>query len=225
MSVSSQSPQPTAALAGLPNGLQSQGVWTGRRQAFIRFASEAETAQLYTAAALAKELGRLTSKLRFHSICVTGRDVLGHVEFLQAAFSQLEGDLPILLETDGQRPDALAGFRGMPRLAMVQVTLTLSEPEAACERAVQTLAAAAGYGMGCAFVVAPREDVPDSVILRAIERVHAASAGTQVVLHPLMGSEASGRLDRRWATLLEQATALHADVRLVLRIPPPAGLR
>ena len=34
---------PTAALAGVPAGLQAQGVWAGRRQLFIRFAAEAET--------------------------------------------------------------------------------------------------------------------------------------------------------------------------------------
>ena len=32
-------------------------------------------------------------------------------------------------------------------------------------------------------------------------------------------------LDRRWANLLEQTVAMHADVRLTLRIPPPTGLR
>ena len=32
-------------------------------------------------------------------------------------------------------------------------------------------------------------------------------------------------LDRRWATLLDQAMATHADTRLALRLPPPAGLR
>ena len=32
----------TAALAGVPSGIQSQGVWQGRRQLFVRFAGEAE---------------------------------------------------------------------------------------------------------------------------------------------------------------------------------------
>ena len=44
---------PTAALAGVPAGLQAQGVWIGRRQLFVRFAAEAETATMYTADALA----------------------------------------------------------------------------------------------------------------------------------------------------------------------------
>ena len=45
-----------------------------------------------------------------------------------------------------------------------------------------------------------------------------------VVIHPGAQSEVAG-LDRRWSTLLEQATMRHADVRLVRRIPPPLGLR
>ena len=49
---------PTAALAGIPAGLQAQGVWAGRRQLLIRFAAEAETATMYTADALANDLDR-----------------------------------------------------------------------------------------------------------------------------------------------------------------------
>ena len=44
----------TAALAGVPSGIQSQGVWQGRRQLFVRFAGEAETATMYRADALAQ---------------------------------------------------------------------------------------------------------------------------------------------------------------------------
>jgi hypothetical protein len=33
-----------AALAGVPAGVQSLGPWAGRRQLFVRFAGEAETA-------------------------------------------------------------------------------------------------------------------------------------------------------------------------------------
>ena len=40
---------PTAAIAGITPGVQGQGIWTGRRQLFVRFAGEAETAVLYTA--------------------------------------------------------------------------------------------------------------------------------------------------------------------------------
>ena len=66
---------PTAALAGIPAGLQAQGVWTGRRQLFVRFAGEAETATMYTADALANEIERATTRSRFHSVAVGGRDI------------------------------------------------------------------------------------------------------------------------------------------------------
>ena len=55
---------PTAALAGIPAGLQAQGVWAGRRQLFVRFAAEAETATMYTADALASELPALGRAMR-----------------------------------------------------------------------------------------------------------------------------------------------------------------
>ena len=31
--------------------------------------------------------------------------------------------------------------------------------------------------------------------------------------------------DRRWTTLFERIAALHGEVRLVLRLPPPTGMR
>ena len=39
-------PSQTAALAGIPAGIQAVGPWSGRRQLFIRFAGEAETAEV-----------------------------------------------------------------------------------------------------------------------------------------------------------------------------------
>jgi len=59
---------PTAALAGVPAGLQAQGLWAGRRQLFVRFAAEAETATMYTAQALRTEVTRLSSRAPFHSV-------------------------------------------------------------------------------------------------------------------------------------------------------------
>ncbi len=44
-----------AALSGIPAGVQAQGVWRGRRQRFVRFAGEAETATMYSAGAAACE--------------------------------------------------------------------------------------------------------------------------------------------------------------------------
>jgi hypothetical protein len=217
--------QPTAALAGVPSGIQSQGILTGRRQVFIRFASEAETAQMYSAQALVRELTRITGKAVFHSICVAGRDVLGNSEFLLAVFREITTELPIVLDTDGQRPESLAAFRGVPRLTVVQVHTTLAEGDAALERSMKTIAGAAEMGVRHTLVIGPKVETSDQVMLRAIEQVHRASPKAEVVIHPLMSLEKPGAVDRRWATLLEQASATHADVRLMLRVPPPAGLR
>ena len=104
-----------AALAGIPSGIQRQGVWAGRRQVFIRFAGAAETAQMYTADALARELTRALGRTVYHSVCVTGRDAFGNAEFLAAALKQLPGGTEVMADTDGQRPEALAqGGAGIP---------------------------------------------------------------------------------------------------------------
>ena len=62
----------TAALAGVPSGIQSQGVWQGRRQLFVRFAGEAETATMYRADALAREIDRILTRSTYHSIAISG---------------------------------------------------------------------------------------------------------------------------------------------------------
>src|SRR5256885_14269743 len=102
---------PTAALAGIPAGLQSQGVWAGRRQLFVRFAAEAETATMYTADALANEIRRSTGRSTFHSIAIAGRDPLANVEYLCAAFEKVSTNLPVMLDTDGQRPAEIGELR------------------------------------------------------------------------------------------------------------------
>src|SRR3954447_1065506 len=99
---------PTAALAGIPAGLQAQGVWSGRRQLFVRFAAEAETATMYTADALANELKRSASRSAFHSISIAGRDPLSNVDYLRAAFAKVATPLPVMLDCDGQRPAEIA---------------------------------------------------------------------------------------------------------------------
>src|SRR3954466_223657 len=98
---------PTAALAGVPAGLQAQGAWAGRRQLFVRFAAEAETATMYTADALANELKRSTGRSSFHSIAISGRDPLANVDYLKAAFEKVSTNLPVMLDTDGQRPQEI----------------------------------------------------------------------------------------------------------------------
>lgn len=223
---SSRTSLPTAALAGVPAGLQSQGVWTGRRQLFVRFAGEAETATMYMPRALASELKRIAERTSFHSIAITGRDAAGNAAFLAATFHDWTPTAPVMLDTDGQRPDAIAGLR--PYLAMVQVTLDfVAGSDALVDRAMDSLATAAGTGCQHALVLLPNEETTDVQLLRAIERARSASDGTIIVIHPAPAavSDAFAHLDRRWAVLLEKASAVHNDVRVTLRIPPPAGMR
>lgn len=213
---------PTAALAGTPAGVQGHGVWAGRRQLVVRFAGEAETAVMYTAEALAQELKRLLAKTTFHSLAVSGRDTLGHAEYLAAVFAAWEPTLPVLLDTDGQRPEAVRELRRW--LRMLQVTLAADAGAALVERALHTLREAAGADLEHALVLDVTEQTSDGQLLRIVEQAHEASERVAVIVHPSAQAEAAG-LDRRWSVLLEQATSRHADVRLVRRIPPPLGLR
>ena len=213
---------PTAALAGVPSGVQSQGPWIGRRQLFVRFAGEAETATMYTAAALAGELRKLSTRSVYHSVAIGGRDPLGNTEFLAAAFGQWAPTLPVMLDLDGQRPESLRALDG--HFALAQVTIDPDAPAGSIERAMETLGAVAGMGREHALVLVPGEDTSDGQVLRAIERAHAASGGTISVVHPPPGVETS-MLDRRWGMLLEQAMRVHPDTRLLARVPPPVGMR
>ncbi len=212
---------PTAALAGVPLGVQPAGVWAGRRQLFVRFAGEAETATLYTADGLAGELKRLAGRAGVHSISASGSDVLANAEYLAAVFSKWTPTLPLMVDTDGQRPDALQLLGAY--VTLVQVTVSFGGSEALVDRALETIAAAAAEKHDHALVLAPREETSDRQLLRIVEQASAVSAGTMIVIHPCPGAE--GPLDRRWSALLEQAAGLHGDVRLVLRIPPPVGMR
>ena len=212
---------PTAALAGVPTGLQAQGVWVGRRQLFVRFAAEAETATMYTAQAIAQELQRASKRSAFHSISIGGRDPLANVEFLEAAFEAGPLPLPVLLDIDGQRPEDLGSLA--KNIAMVQVTLDGGALESGSERALASIKAASGAGLGHAMVLAPGEQASDGQLLRIVEQTHAASEATVVVIHPPYNTPVDR--DRRWVTLIERAAALHPDVRLSLRLPPPTGTR
>jgi hypothetical protein len=213
----------TAALAGVPAGLQSHGIWVGHRQVFVRFATEAETATMYTSTALARELTRQSTRPGFHSICISGRDPLGSDEFLANTFGQTSTSLPIMVDTDGQRPGAITTLSKL--LAIVQFVLDFREGDAAVERGLESLSAAAAAGVAGALVLEPHEETSDPEVLRVVEQLHQACEPTSVVLHPTIAAERAPTLDRRWATLMEQAVALHADTRLLLRIPPPAGMR
>jgi organic radical activating enzyme len=212
-----------AALAGVPAGVQAQGVWAGRRQLFVRFAGEAETATMYTSGALARELERQLGRSKFHSVSIGGRDPLANLTFLLAALDAARPAIPVMLDTDGLRPEALGPLA--PHLALTQVTIEFVGPEATVTRAIETIGAAARATCAHALVLCPREDTSDGQLLRTIERAHTASAATQIVIQPPLPGGEQPMLDRRWAMLLDQAMATHADTRIALRLPPPAGLR
>jgi hypothetical protein len=213
-------PSQTAALAGIPAGIQALGPWSGRRQLFVRFASEAETATLYTADALKGELKRLVARSRYHSIAVAGRDPLAESEYLVAAFHG-GAPIPVMLAHDGQRPDALGAL--LSSIALVQVEVDGTEPEPVIERACTTLALAAEKQVEHALVIAPAADSSDALLLRVVERAAAASARTAVIVHPTAASLTDP--DRRWVLWLERATQVHDDVRVVPRLPGPTGMR
>ena len=150
---------PAAALAGVPAGVQAQGVWAGRRQLFVRFAGEAETATMYSAAALVRELERQLSRSKFHSIVIGGRDPLANLTFLTAALEAAKPSLPLMLDTDGQRPEALGELA--PFLALAQVTVEFWVPDATIARAIETIKQAAIAKCAHALVLCPREDTSD----------------------------------------------------------------
>lgn len=212
-----------AALSGVPAGVQAIGPWAGRRQLFVRFAGEAETATMYMATALIREMERQLSRSTFHSIVIGGRDPLGSVPFLLAALEGAKPKIPVMLDTDGQRPEMLGKL--LPFLALTQVTVEFSGTDASIDRALSTLSAAAKAGCAHALVLCAREDTTDSAMLRLVQEAHTASGATQVVIHPFLPAEVDAPLERRWANLLEQTVAMHADVRIMVRVPPPTGLR
>jgi len=208
-----------AALAGIPSGVRGTGPWAGRRQLFVKFAGIAETATMFTAEALRGELARLTQRSVYHSIAICGGDPLGEVEFLTTA---LEGGAPlgVMLDHDGQRPEALDRLLGL--LALVQVTLTGTEDDATVARAMATIRHSAEKHVAHALALIPEASPSDGRLLRIVEQARAASADTSVVVHPTTESMSS---DRSWLAWLERATAVHGDVRLLARLPEPTGMR
>jgi organic radical activating enzyme len=208
-----------AALAGIPSGIRTTGPWAGRRQLFVKFAGIAETATMYTADALRSELARLAQRSVYHSIAISGGDPLGEADFIAAA---LEGGSPlaVMLDHDGQRPEALDRVIGS--LALVQVTISGAEDDAALARVMATLRNAAEKQVAHALALVPQADPSDGRLLRIVEQAKGASAETSVVVHPTTES-LSG--DRRWLTWIERASSVHGDVRLLPRLPEPTGMR
>ncbi len=211
-----------AALTGVPVGIQRQGVWSGFRQLFVRFAGAAETAQMYTADALAREMNRALSRTPIHSICIGGRDAMGSTDFLAAALRQLPPGQRVMGDTDGQRPEAIASLQEFFHL--VQVTVELPSSPVAYERVQETLRNASRVGCAHAVVVSGTDEASDADYLRIVELAHEASNTTAIVVHPGPAAERSP-LDRRWSVLLEHAMAKHTDVRVALRLSGPATIR
>lgn len=234
-----QPPILTAPLAGVSSGLQAQGVWVGRRQLFVRFAGEAETATMYRADALARELVRQLSRSTYHSIAISGRDALGCAEFLATAFRQVTSPPPVMLDTDGEHFASLPQLGAFLRLVQVTVDVSGIEPararvsdlvparahEMSVTRALEVLSLAAQTGIEHALVLVARDDAGDGDLVRIVEQAHAASARTAIVIHPGPAAGERATLDRRWSLLAEQASAAHGDVRVLLRLPGPAALR
>ncbi|HUO52716.1 MAG TPA: hypothetical protein VMT93_09360 [Gemmatimonadaceae bacterium] len=213
---------PTAAIAGITPGVQGQGVWVGRRQLFVRFAGEAETAVLYTAEMLGKAVSRAVANSALHSIALAGRDPLASAALIAETFKRNAAALPLMLDCDGQRPDDVPPVTGV--IGLLQVTFDFGDAPAIAERALQSLKHAAAAGKGHALVLTPRDATSDGQILRIVEQAHAAVPSVQLVIHPAPGAE-KAPLDRRYATLMDQAMAIHRDVTLLMRVPSPVGVR
>jgi organic radical activating enzyme len=214
---------PTAALAGIPAGLQAQGPWTGRRQLFVRFAGEAETATMYTADALAHEIERATTRSKFHSVAIGGRDPLDNTEYLVAALGAREVKVPVMIDCDGQRPEDIRALSKVVQHVQVSMEGSLLNAEGAVTCAIESLQEAAKMGAQHSLALVADERTSDSVVLRIVERAHQASEDTMIVIHPATGTPVDR--DRRWTMLVERAMALHASVQLLLRLPPPTGMR
>ena len=107
----------------------------------------------------------------------------------------------------------------------VQVALegSLLGPDGPTASAVETIREAAKMGAQHSLVMVADERTTDSVVLRLVEQANAASDKTMIVVHPATGTPVDR--DRRWTVLLERCMALHGDVQLALRLPPPTGMR
>ena len=213
---------PTAAIAGITPGVQGQGIWAGRRQLFVRFAGEAETAILFTPEMLAKQVERAAANTALHSIALAGRDPLSSADLIKEAFRSVKSTLPVMLDCDGQRPDAVASI--VDALSMLQVTFDFGDAPTLAERTLVSLGHAAAAKKQHALVLAPRDATSDGQILRIVEQAHAAVPGAVIVLHPAPAGE-KAPLDRRYATLVDHAMAIHREVVLTMRIPSPVGVR
>lgn len=206
---------PAAALVGVLPGVQGTGSWAGRRQIMVRFAGEAETAVMYSAAALADEMGRLANRARFHSVALTGNDPLGNLECLSVALGAANLALPVLVQCDGLRPEAVRELA--PLLRAVEVCSDGTAGATILGRIYSTLGTALECGLEHALTLEPGEHTTDAQLLRLVEQSHAVSELVTIVIHP-EEPPGGGPLEPRWLELLAQAAELHDDVRLARRL-------
>ncbi len=213
---------PTAAIAWIRSGVQGQGIYTGYRQLIVRFAGEAETATLYNGSMLLRNVERALSQSAVHSVAMGGHDPLASAALFAEAFEGDTPGVPVVVDCDGQRPDAI------PMLArsitLVQVALAGSESTAATDRALETLAVAEREGIGAALAVVMTDRTTDAQVLRLLEQANGIAPGTKIVIHVSSPSEPAPP-DARYAALMEEAASISRDVRLLARLPVPLGLR
>jgi hypothetical protein len=177
---------------------------------------------MYTAEALTREVQRALERTQVHSICIAGRDALANDVFLVSSLKQLSSKIPVMLDTDGQRPNVIEKLQ--PFVQFIQFTVDTSIEEPALERIAESLRVCDKLGVASAVAIAGRDNASDSDYLRIVESVAAASGRVSIVLHPSPAEERKP-LDRRWSMLIEQATKRQPDVRVALRLNGPVTPR
>ena len=128
-----------------------------------------------------------------------------------------------MLDCDGQQPEHIHALRKVVQHVQVAVEGGTLGADGPMTKALASVKEAADMKAKHSFVLIVDERTIDSVVLRAVEQVNGASDETIVVVHPATGTPVDR--DRRWTTLLEKSMALHGNVRLALRLPPPTGMR
>ena len=128
-----------------------------------------------------------------------------------------------MIDCDGQRPEEIRGLAKVVQHVQVAIEGSLLGADGPMGSAIASVKEAASMGAKHSLVLTADERTIDSVVLRIVEQAHAASETTIVVIHPATGTPVDR--DRRWTMLLERAMAVHGDVRLALRLPPPTGMR
>ncbi|MGH8528214.1 MAG: hypothetical protein ACREXY_29530, partial [Gammaproteobacteria bacterium] len=134
----------------------------------------------------------------------------------------LNAKVPVMLDTDGQRPGVIE--RLQPFVQLIQITVDTTVEEPALERIAESVRVCDKLGLAAAVAIAGRDNASDSDYLRIVESVAAASTRTAIVMHPSPAEERKP-LDRRWSMLVEQATIRQPDVRVVLRLNGPVTPR